>query len=459
MEFTNAVIFYVNGKRISLTNPSPVLVLVDFLRCDLGLRGTKVACGEGGCGSCTVTVTKKSCSGGIHHFAVNACTTKICSLHLTSVTTIEGLGSAGDDETQIHPVQERIYKTHGSQCGFCTPGMVMSMSTELREKKGEIPDIEDVKKCLQGNLCRCTGYRPILQGFETFCNPRDKNNQTKIETSEELLDSKEVEFKEYSREADPPVPKEILQTTLASKILMLIDSSDCAWYQPTNEKQLIQLQKTLPEYRLLGGDTGWYQQPKRSEKSPVATIQLCAVDKLKKIFSESDGSIHIGSAVTLSAMEKFLKDLTSKNATVCAIIKALETLASPQVRNVATVGGNAMWDHPCSDLMTVYMATGCKLKIQCKNGSRLLDFDGDFLTKRIKPGRILTEVVLPPPVSGQRVSFFRKARRAEFDLAIANACFYVEEDDKGVFTDVKIAFGGAESLFKETKGKQVFAAR
>ncbi len=154
--------FWVNGRFQELRGPvDPNLTLAHFLRGRLRLTGTKISCGEGACGSCTVTVsTYEPQEDRVSHRAIKSCLTKVASLHGTAVTTTEGLGSTAAGK-KLHPVQERLWKAHGSQCGFCSPGMVMSMSSTLREKKGVV-DIEDVHEALQGNLCRCTGYRPIV---------------------------------------------------------------------------------------------------------------------------------------------------------------------------------------------------------------------------------------------------------------------------------------------------------
>uniref|UniRef100_A0A3B4BGP6 2Fe-2S ferredoxin-type domain-containing protein n=1 Tax=Periophthalmus magnuspinnatus TaxID=409849 RepID=A0A3B4BGP6_9GOBI len=134
-------------------------------RASVRLTGTKYGCGGGGCGACTVMVSRyQPRTKTILHFAATACLVPICQLHGAAVTTVEGIGNT---KTRLHPVQERIAKANGSQCGFCTPGMVMSMYTLLRNKPW--PSMEDIKEALAGNLCRCTGYRPIIDGYRTFC--------------------------------------------------------------------------------------------------------------------------------------------------------------------------------------------------------------------------------------------------------------------------------------------------
>ncbi|RXG71937.1 Glyceraldehyde dehydrogenase small chain, partial [Armadillidium vulgare] len=149
----------------------PDFTLLQYLREKLRLPGTKYGCGEGGCGACTVMVSKYfPQTGQVKHYTVNACLAPIATMHGLAVTTTEGIGST---RTKLHPVQERLAKAHGSQCGFCTPGFVMSMYTLLRNNPK--PSMEEIEENLVGNLCRCTGYRPILEGFRTFTDQDPMN--------------------------------------------------------------------------------------------------------------------------------------------------------------------------------------------------------------------------------------------------------------------------------------------
>ncbi|KAF2836185.1 hypothetical protein M501DRAFT_996895 [Patellaria atrata CBS 101060] len=165
--------FYVNGRKISLSNPNPHWTLLDFIRAQHGLKGTKLGCGEGGCGACTVVLQVKDPlkKGKIAHHAVNACLFPLVGADGKHVITVEGIGSV----EKPHPLQERIAKLHGSQCGFCTPGIVMSLyalvrnsyDVEKRVFRLSARDVE-LEGALDGNLCRCTGYKPILQAAKTF---------------------------------------------------------------------------------------------------------------------------------------------------------------------------------------------------------------------------------------------------------------------------------------------------
>ncbi|KDD76802.1 hypothetical protein H632_c100p4, partial [Helicosporidium sp. ATCC 50920] len=161
----NGPLVYINGKRFDLPTDRPEYTLLHFLR-ENGLTGTKLGCGEGGCGACTVMVSRWNAPAGeARHAAVNACLCPLYAVEGAHVVTVEGLGSS---RRGLHPVQSALAQAHGSQCGFCTPGFVMSMYALLRSKGAQRPTAAEVEEALSGNLCRCTGYRPILEAFRSF---------------------------------------------------------------------------------------------------------------------------------------------------------------------------------------------------------------------------------------------------------------------------------------------------
>ncbi|XP_068201119.1 xanthine dehydrogenase/oxidase-like [Palaemon carinicauda] len=161
---SNTLVFFVNGRKVTEENVDPEWTLLTYLRKNLRLTGAKLGCGEGGCGACTVMLSRYDHERLItRHYSVNACLTPVASVHGLAVTTVEGIGSIKDG---LHAVQDRLAKAHGSQCGFCTPGIVMSMYVLLRNKN--LPSMDDIVQHLTGNLCRCTGYRAILDGFSSF---------------------------------------------------------------------------------------------------------------------------------------------------------------------------------------------------------------------------------------------------------------------------------------------------
>jgi xanthine dehydrogenase/oxidase len=140
----------------------------------LSLTGPKLGCGEGGCGACTVLVSRciDQNSGEIEHRTINGCLALLCSVDGCHVITVEGLGST--NKSNLHPIQSRLAELSGSQCGFCTPGMVMSLYGTVSAKTDPSLAMHDIEESLDGNLCRCTGYRPILDAAKTFANDIDK---------------------------------------------------------------------------------------------------------------------------------------------------------------------------------------------------------------------------------------------------------------------------------------------
>ncbi|KAJ2582562.1 hypothetical protein GGH95_001465, partial [Coemansia sp. RSA 1836] len=161
---SSSILFYLNGQRVTVDEPDLDMTLLQYLR-STGLTGTKLGCGEGGCGACTVMVSRYDTdTSRIVHTSANACLCPLATIDGKHVITVEGLGTSA----RPHPVQERIALLHGSQCGFCTPGFVMSLYTLLRNNPS--PTEHEIEECFDGNLCRCTGYRPILDAAKTFAD-------------------------------------------------------------------------------------------------------------------------------------------------------------------------------------------------------------------------------------------------------------------------------------------------
>ncbi len=377
------------GQRQEVSGALTQLTLAQFLRDNLGLSGTKIACGESGCGSCTVLIWRNG-----SNFAINSCNVKLWTLHGSSIRTIEGVGSP---KTKLHPAQKILGQNHGVQCGFCSPGMVMSML-------GNPADIEDVAKCLQGNLCRCTGYRPILEGFQSL-SKEDLNLSSLLET----LDSVGP-FQDFNHQC----------------------------FVPTNLDEVLDLMKTFhgKGWKFVQGGTGSYQM--ESKSSQMARIGLHLVPELRN-HSILEHEVRLGSGLKLTEVKQLLQ-----NVPWCsAFVKALETLASPQVRNQATIGGAVFWTHPASDLWPLFAVYDCKFRfIQADKKN----FVVGFKNSKIWPNDVLiSEIIIPKPDSGYEVNFIKKSRRKEFDLAILNMASSVLMD-QDIIKDVKIVFGGLDSF-------------
>lgn len=348
-------------------NPDPELTLLRYLREKLRLCGTKLGCAEGGCGACTVMISKfDRATATVKHFAVNACLTPICSVHGMAVTTVEGIGST---RARLHPVQERIAKAHGSQCGFCTPGIVMSMYALLRSSP--TPNMKDLEVAFQGNLCRCTGYRPIIEGYRTFteeykneCGMGDKcckvsGNQCGSEIDDKLFEP--TEFAPLDPSQEPIFPPELkLTDAYDQQTLTFSNERNVTWFRPTTLTQLLEFKSKHPSAKIVVGNTEVGVEVKFKHLDYKYLVNPTHVNELTSIDVTENG-LKIGSAVTLMELQNALQKEINERAEhetrlYRAIVEMLHWFAGKQIRNVASVGGNIMTGSPISDLNPIFTA-------------------------------------------------------------------------------------------------------
>lgn len=418
------MLLYFSGEKKELENPSPNLTLAKYLRENLHLTGTKIGCGTAGCGSCTVTLTEKDFEGKLVHRAVNACIAKVWTLHGSSITTVEGLGTPGPDT--IHPIQERIHKSHGLQCGYCTPGMVMSLHSEMRTN-GSM-DIEDVQQCLRANLCRCTGYRPIIEGFRTFCkdNPGSPGGTFDADS-----------FKSYSRcTDDPQIPGEIALD--GPKALSL---NNC--FAPKTLVGMKEIIAKLDDFEFVQGGTGSYQLEKHDHANKIF---LGHIEALKKVEVQAD-KVCLGLGLKLAEALQVLKDIPAFQP----FKDALSNIGGPQLINQATIGGSIFWKHPSSDLWPLYLVYECQVKVDLLDGTetKLIPIEEVDSLKQC----LVVELVIPHPANGYFGLTMKKARRKQFDLAIVNMGGLVKINN-GKVEDLKLVLGGTDQFYSLQSGQK-----
>jgi xanthine dehydrogenase/oxidase len=307
-------------------------------------------------------------SKSVEHFAVNACLTPICSVHGLAITTVEGIGST---KTRLHPVQERIAKAHGSQCGFCTPGIVMSMYALLRNTPK--PNMKDLEVTFQGNLCRCTGYRPIIEGYRTFtdeysCGMGEKcckrtGNGCGNEVDDKLFEPSE--FAPYDPNQEPIFPAELkLNDQFDRESLKFENERGVTWFRPTTLKELLEFKNLFPTSKIVVGNTEVGVEVKFKRFDYKYLISPTRVDELNSI-ELTDKGMRVGSAVTLAGLQNALQkqiDVQSEHETRLyrAVVDMLHWFAGKQIRNVASAGGNIMTGSPISDLIPIFSAAGAE---------------------------------------------------------------------------------------------------
>ncbi|XP_029923537.1 aldehyde oxidase 6 isoform X2 [Myripristis murdjan] len=425
----DALCFFVNGRKVTEERPDPETTLLSFLRDNMRLTGTKYGCGGGGCGACTVMVSRyQPATKTILHQAVNACLLPLCQLQGVAVTTVEGVGST---KTRIHPVQERIAKAHGSQCGFCTPGMVMSMYALLRNKPQ--PNMDDITEALAGNLCRCTGYRPIVDGCRTFCqevNCCQANGDGPCCADKPQHDAPQLFDQDDFLPLDPTQelifpPELILMAEAGSQGTRTFRGERMTWVSPASLEDLLQLKTRHPQAPLLMGNTN--TGPDIKFKGVVHPL-IISPSRVKELFevTQTPQGVWVGAGSSLSAVKSVLEKLVAqfsseKTELFRALIQQLRNLGSQQIRNVATLGGNIASAYPNSDLNPILAAGNCKLSIISANGRRELPLNQDFFIgfrkTILKPEEIIVSVFIPLSRKGEVVRAFRQAPRKESALA------------------------------------------
>uniref|UniRef100_A0A8D0G7C1 FAD-binding PCMH-type domain-containing protein n=1 Tax=Sphenodon punctatus TaxID=8508 RepID=A0A8D0G7C1_SPHPU len=396
------------------------------------------------------------------HYSANACLIPICSLYGAAITTVEGIGNT---KSRIHPVQERIAKCHGSQCGFCTPGMVMSIYALLRNHPE--PTSEQITEALAGNLCRCTGYRPIIDGCKTFCKvSRSKfNNQNcclDVEENPSSLDKEKV-VKLFTPEEFQPLdptkelifpPELMVMANDQQKRTLIFHGERITWISPVSLKELLELKTSFPRAPLVVGNTSVGPDMKFKGVFHPIIISPARILDLNLVNYTKNG-LTIGASCSLALVKDILEnavlELPRENTKVfCALLQQLKTLGGQQIRNMASLGGNIIQRHTTSDLNPVLAAGNCTLSVVSLRGRLQIPLNEQFLTgfgnAILQPDEILVSVHIPCSETGEFVSAFRQAQRRENALPIVNAGMRVLfKSGTDTIMDFSIFYGGLAS--------------
>ncbi len=387
-----SVAFLLNGTPVRVAGEAPTRTLLEFLREDRGLSGTKEGCNEGDCGACTVMVTDAEGSR-----ALNACILFLPQLHGKAVRTVEGIsGPAG----QMHPVQAAMVSQHGSQCGFCTPGFVVSMAVAHLNGDRAHDD------ALAGNLCRCTGYAPIVRAAEVA--------------------------------AGEPVP-EWMRTDRAA--VAAFAAGEAGVFRPEGSDELAEWYLAHPEAVLVAGatDVGLWVTKQLRELAPVAF--LGGVKDLQAIEVQG-GQLHVGAGVTIAALREAVKER------IPSFGEMLRRFASAQVRNAATIGGNIANGSPIGDGPPALIALGATLHLRRGDEMRSIPLEDFFLEYRKqdrRTGEFVAGVSFPEQATALRC--YKVSKRFDQDISAVCGCFNVTVEG-GVVTAARIAFGGMAAVPK-----------
>ncbi|MBM06565.1 MAG: xanthine dehydrogenase small subunit [Oceanibulbus sp.] len=385
------ITFLLNGEVVSLSNVSPTTTLLDWLREERGLTGTKEGCNEGDCGACSVMITDENGSR-----ALNGCILFLPQVNGKAVTTVEGMASA---DGTLHPVQETMVEHHGSQCGFCTPGFVVSMAT------AHLNGATDHDVQLAGNLCRCTGYAPIIRAAEAA--------------------------------AGAPVPAHLrsLKDNLAQDIPAPAKADGAPHVQPENSDALAAWYPDNPDATLIAGatDVGLWVTKGFRELGAVAFLNRCA--DLRGI-TEDETGLRIGAMTTLTEVEAKLSPLFPSLGVM------LRRYGSTQVRNAATLGGNIANGSPIGDGPPALIALGPPLQLRRGDARREMPLE-DFFLDYGKQDRAAGEFVeaITVPRQHDTLRCYKLSKRFDQDISAVCGCMSITGNGTEILT-ARIAFGG-----------------
>ena len=445
------IIFYLNGNRTVVKDAQPRMTLIEYLRSVQLLTGTKLGCGEGGCGACTVTISRYE-QGTVVHRGVNACLAPLCSVDACHVMTVEGIGNQGNP----HPVQDRISSCHGSQCGYCTPGIVMALYSKLQSNP--TPSVEDIEETFDGNLCRCTGYRPILDAAKTFAVqpelscpvPTDvvpNNEQGHVKTdvvSTTVSKLQQTAATNGDASLLPPPPTLPIECQTLATDALRVEGGGVTWHRPSTLEMLLSLKEEFPNAKMITGNTEVGIETRFKNFEYPNFIHTIGVAELCTLASDSNGTVHVGGAVTLAQLEHFCVELLQSSSVdstaapasslrnVQAMLDMLRWFASSQIRNVASLAGNLCTASPISDMNPVLLAAGATVDLQSKKGNvRTVHMSKFFLGYRktaLKPDEIVVCIHVPGTKQHEFVRAYKQAKRRDDDISIVNGCLRCEVD-------------------------------
>ncbi|OYQ31521.1 xanthine dehydrogenase small subunit [Niveispirillum lacus] len=407
----DCVRFVHRGQVVTLSDVPPTRTVLDYLREDRGRRGTKEGCNEGDCGACTIVLgTRVGVLGvteaeSIQYRAVNACILFVTALDGKELVTVEDL--AGPDGT-LHPIQQAMVDHHGSQCGFCTPGFVMSLFALYHTEAD--PDRPRIDAALAGNLCRCTGYRPIVDAARAMGRAPDTYTAQMTET---LALLRSIERHET------------------------LSHPGGTAFAPATSDQLADLLLAHPDATIVAGGTDVGLWVTKQMRDLGTIIHIGGISDLAGI-THTNGQINIGATATVTDAAEILSRLYPD------LGELFRRYGSEQVRNSATLGGNIANGSPIGDSMPALIALGSTLVLRRGGVTREMPLQDFFLSYRktaLQPGEFVAAIRVPEPSADRLFACYKISKRFDQDISAVMAGFGLTLKD-GIVTEARLAFGG-----------------
>ncbi|MCM2348535.1 MAG: FAD binding domain-containing protein [Bacteriovoracaceae bacterium] len=414
----NKIVFYLNGNRKEVGPREASMMLAEYLRYDQGLTGTKIVCAEGDCGACSVLRLFPHLQGtdNQNYLPINSCITLVAQLDGSSIVTVDALKK----DNELHETQKAMVACHGSQCGFCTPGFVMTITGLVEEKlakKETSIDVQEAKNCMTGNLCRCTGYQPIV-------NATIRIDLNKCHSIKERF---------YSEKQEVDLTKVYSES-------VLLESDEFFYFAPKTMKEALNYLKDYPDTKIIASatDLGVVHNKRKTQLARLLSLHL--ISDLYKV-QLNGNEVKIGARVTHTEFRHFMKDKLPEFANY------LDIFASPQIKNIGTVIGNIANASPIGDTPPAFLALNATICVTGPQGEREIPITKFFLAYRkiaLEHGDIITAVKFNLPSKNSTVRFYKNSNRKDLDISAVNFAIKVDwkDESKKEILDVAIAAGG-----------------
>ena len=408
---SNIVKFVYKNKIIEINNPDSNETILNYVRTKLKKTGTKEGCAEGGCGSCTV-VLGELIENNITYKAINSCIAFVPSLEGKQLILVEDLIS----KDELHPVQKAMVNYHGSQCGFCTPGFVMSLFAMYKNYSSYKEDI--IKDSIQGNLCRCTGYRPIIDAAKSL--------------------NKENKFDHFSK--NKKITLSLLRKIKQRSITIINDNKK--YFAPKSVDELKKILRQEPNSKLLSGGTDVSLIVTKERKDLNSQIYMNSINELNYI-KENNSYIEVGATTPLINFESFITKYFPDFSQI------LKRYGSVQIRNVCTIAGNIATASPIGDTLPLLLALDSQIVIKDKNKTQILPLNGFFISYRktkLKKGQFIHSIRIPL-LKKNIFKAYKISKRIDDDISSVCASFNIEINNNKI-KKIKVAYGGMSSIPK-----------
>ena len=401
------ILLFLNGQQRKITGHEAFLTLSTWLREHQRAVGTKVVCEEGDCGACTVLVGRLT-EGGLQYTAVNSCIQLVAQLDATHVVTVEGVSRPGE----LSRIQQEMVDHHGAQCGYCTPGFIVAMHALAEEKSAWQP--ADVRDALTGNLCRCTGYEPIIKAAMAASGAASPS----------------------LGELYPEQPLIEALSTL-QKESVAIDVERRRFFTPATLSEALRIKSEHPESIIVQGGTDVGVLANKRGFTPPTLLNLSHIDELYDV--QRDGQrLVVGANTTLSRLEREVRE------DIPELYEILRVFGSPQIRNAGTVAGNIANGSPIADLLPFLFVAGAEIELTSTRGTRRVDINAfykGYKTLDRAPEELITRVFIPIPRKDETLKLYKVSKRHDLDISAFTAALRMSLRDRRM-RDVRVAFGG-----------------